>query len=89
MGHSERQKMGHACGGSRCEAPRPWLSGCRVASRILDHMSSDEHETENAADGLLPTLEVIEQQPLGQRAVAYAALLDELSRRLDSSPSQA
>ncbi|MCX6502197.1 MAG: hypothetical protein NT132_07310 [Microbacterium sp.] len=52
-------------------------------------MSSDEHETENAADGLLPTLEVIEQQPLGQRAVAYAALLDELSRRLDSSPSQA
>ncbi|MDQ1129026.1 hypothetical protein [Microbacterium sp. SORGH_AS_0888] len=43
----------------------------------------------NAADGLLPTLEVIEQQPLPQRAAAYAALLDDLSRRLESAPPTA
>ena len=42
-----------------------------------------------SADGLLPTLEVIEQQPLRERAAAYAALLDELTQRLDASPSQA
>ncbi len=53
-------------------------------------MPGDPNDPETAAaDGLLPTLEVIEQQPLAQRAAAYAALLDDLSQRLDSSPQQA
>ncbi|WP_460773296.1 hypothetical protein [Microbacterium sp. GXF7504] len=58
-------------------------------------MSSDAPEPapgapgQSAADGLLPALEVIEQQPLAQRAAGYAALLDELTQRLDSSPAQA
>jgi hypothetical protein len=42
-----------------------------------------------SADALLPTLEVIEQQPLSERAAAYAALLEELSRRLASAPPAA
>ena len=61
-----------------------------VGSRILEHMPGDTNDSDTAAaDGLLPTLEVIEQQPLAQRAAAYAALLDDLSQRLDSSPQQA
>lgn len=46
----------------------------------------------NAADvgarreDLLSTLEVIEEQPLAERATAYAALHDELARRLDAGP---
>ncbi|GAA1640623.1 hypothetical protein [Microbacterium flavum] len=46
----------------------------------------------NAADAgarredLLSTLEVIEEQPLAERATAYAALHDELARRLDAGP---
>ena len=35
---------------------------------------------------LVPALEVIEQQPLDQRADAYAALHDELARRLEATP---
>ncbi|KAA9085516.1 hypothetical protein F6B42_10345 [Microbacterium radiodurans] len=38
-------------------------------------------------DDLLSTLEVIEDQPLAERASAYASLHDELARRLDSGPS--
>jgi hypothetical protein len=42
-------------------------------------------ETTNApTDGLWSRLRLIEGQPLGSRADAYAALHDELSRRLDS-----
>ncbi|WP_200847044.1 hypothetical protein [Microbacterium sp. 18062] len=41
------------------------------------------------ADDLLPTLEVIEQQPLAARASAYAALLDDLARQLESGPPSA
>jgi hypothetical protein len=37
-------------------------------------------------DDLLSTLEVIEQQPLAERASAYAALHDDLARRLESGP---
>ncbi len=37
-------------------------------------------------EDLLSTLEVIEQQPLAERAPAYAALHDELARRLESGP---
>lgn len=48
-------------------------------------MSPDE-PAPNAADELLPAIEVIEQQPLAERAGAYAALLDGLAHRLDSTP---
>lgn len=37
-------------------------------------------------EDLLSALEVIEEQPLAERASAYAALHDELSRRLESGP---
>ncbi|ALJ20977.1 hypothetical protein [Microbacterium sp. No. 7] len=40
-------------------------------------------------EDLLSALEVIEQQPLDERAPAYAALHDELSRRLAESPRDA
>lgn len=45
----------------------------------------------DAADGrthedLLSALEVIEEQPLAERVTAYAALHDELARRLESGP---
>ncbi len=35
-------------------------------------------------DDLLSTLEVLEQQPLAERAAGYAALHDHLARRLES-----
>lgn len=37
---------------------------------------------------LLDRLRVIEDQPLAQRASAYAALHDELARRLEAGPAQ-
>ena len=37
-------------------------------------------------EDLLSALEVIEQQPLAERAPAYAALHDGLARRLESGP---
>lgn len=40
-------------------------------------------------EDLLSTLEVIEQQPLAERAGAYAALHDDLARRLESGPRDA
>ncbi|MFT4136142.1 MAG: hypothetical protein QM641_06510 [Microbacterium sp.] len=55
--------------------------------------SADEpggSKTADAADPdahLLSALEVIEQQPLAERAAAYAALHDELARRLESGPT--
>lgn len=52
----------------------------------------DGHETDaaaNGADDLLPALEVIEQQPLAARASAYAAVVDDLARRLESTPGGA
>lgn len=47
----------------------------------MDAENSDERR-----EDLLSTLEVIEGQPLAERAVAYAALHDELARRLESGP---
>ena len=37
-------------------------------------------------EDLLSALEVIEGQPLSERAAAYALLHDELARRLESGP---
>lgn len=49
---------------------------------------SDAHAAESAArrEDLLSALEVIEQQPLAERAAAYGALHDDLARRLESGP---
>ncbi|WEK15098.1 MAG: hypothetical protein P0Y48_02350 [Candidatus Microbacterium phytovorans] len=49
-------------------------------------MSMDAEDHEARREDLLSTLEVIEEQPLAERAVAYAALHDELARRLESGP---
>lgn len=38
-------------------------------------------------EDLLSALEVIEDQPLAERAAAYAALHEELARRLESGPT--
>jgi hypothetical protein len=51
-------------------------------------MSQDTESTEQAvADELIPRLRVIEQQPISERAPAYAALHDELARHLESGPT--
>ena len=39
-------------------------------------------------DYLLSALEVIEEQPLAERAAAYTALHDDLARRLESGPRE-
>lgn len=46
----------------------------------------DATDRDERQDDLLSTLEVIEGQPLSERAAAYAALHDELARRLESGP---
>ncbi|MFT4214163.1 MAG: hypothetical protein QM622_05235 [Microbacterium sp.] len=48
----------------------------------------EQHENANR-DDLLSALEVIEAQPLAERAAAYGALHDELTRRLESAPRDA
>lgn len=40
-----------------------------------------------ADDELISRLRVIESQPLAERAAAYAAVHDELARRLDAGPA--
>lgn len=47
---------------------------------------SPEHQRR---EDLLSAIEVIEQQSLAERAQAYAALHDELARRLEASPLDA
>ncbi|PZU43624.1 MAG: hypothetical protein DI566_14115 [Microbacterium sp.] len=47
---------------------------------------ADVSDAEARHDDLLSALEVIEQQPLAERANAYAALHDDLARRLESGP---
>lgn len=46
----------------------------------------DASDADSLREDLLSTLEVIEQQPLAERANAYSALHDELARRLESGP---
>lgn len=48
---------------------------------------ADGIAVEHWRDDLLSTLDVIEDQPIHDRAAAYAALHDELARRLDSGPA--
>lgn len=48
----------------------------------------DASDADARREDLLSTLDVIEQQPLAERAQAYAALHDDLSRRLESGPRE-
>ena len=50
-------------------------------------MSTEQvgREREDLDDALLPRLRVIEEQPLDQRAAAYAHVHDELTSRLEGS----
>lgn len=43
-------------------------------------------EPETTPDDLLSAIEVIEGQPLAERAAAYEALQDALARRLETEP---
>ncbi|SDQ74784.1 hypothetical protein SAMN04487847_2344 [Microbacterium sp. cf332] len=51
-----------------------------------EHAAS-ESAAEQWRDDLVSSLDVIEDQPLSERAASYAALHDELARRLDSGPT--
>jgi len=44
-------------------------------------------EQPGAESELIPRLRVIEQQPLAERAAAYAALHDEFAHDLESGPT--
>lgn len=46
------------------------------------------HDAGSAGSELISRLRIIESQPLPERAGAYAALHDELSRRLESGPAE-
>ena len=52
--------------------------------RIVEAMAMDEADARR--EDLLSALEVIEEQPLAERAAAYANLHDDLARRLESGP---
>ena len=45
-----------------------------------------DQDRDDSDDALVARLEVIEEQPLAERAAAYAALHDDLARRLESGP---
>lgn len=45
---------------------------------------SDPALSDDDGDELIPRLRIIEEQPLADRADAYAALHDELARRLEA-----
>ncbi len=47
----------------------------------------DASDPDARHEDLLSALDVIEGRPLSERAVAYAALHDDLARRLDSGSS--
>lgn len=51
-----------------------------MTAGIVDAMSTENQRR----DDLLSAIEVIEQQPLAERATAYGALHDELARRLEA-----
>lgn len=53
---------------------------------LFDVAPSGASHDEDQADGLTSRLSLIEAQPLAERAAAYAALHDDLSRRLDNAP---
>ncbi|MBM7828713.1 MULTISPECIES: hypothetical protein [Microbacterium] len=52
----------------------------------MDAADARDPDGHGRREDLLSALEVIEGQPLGERAAAYAALHDDLARRLESGP---
>lgn len=57
-------------------------SGARRVDASAETASGDD-------DGVISTLDVIESQPVTERAAGYAALHDELARRLDGAGAPA
>ncbi|MFT3798706.1 hypothetical protein [Microbacterium sp.] len=56
----------------------------------MDELHDDRNRDDLlSALEVIPVLEVIEAQPLAERAAAYGALHDELTRRLESGPRDA
>ncbi len=49
-------------------------------------MGDRDDPADDGSDDLVSALDVIEDQPLAQRAAGYAALHDELARRLEAAP---
>ncbi|MEN2742879.1 hypothetical protein ABCS02_34320 [Microbacterium sp. X-17] len=49
-------------------------------------MADRDELADDGSDDLMSALEVIEAQPLGQRAAGYAAMHDELARRIQTAP---
>lgn len=52
----------------------------------MSEQTSTQHSDPGEQDALWSRLRVIESQPLPERAAAYAAMHEELSRHLDSGP---
>lgn len=52
-------------------------------------MRPSDHESGSPGEGLVSRVRIIEEQPLAERAEAYAALHDELARRLEQAPGDA
>ncbi|WP_231560329.1 hypothetical protein, partial [Microbacterium hominis] len=57
-----------------------------ASATIVEGMSMNADDAHARREDLLSALEVIEEQPLAERATAYAALHDDLARRLESGP---
>jgi hypothetical protein len=51
-------------------------------------MSDPSSPADDAGYELISRLRIIEEQPLADRAAAYAGLHDELARRLESAPTE-
>lgn len=51
-------------------------------------MTDGEQAPPAVDDELISRIRIIESQPLAERAPAYAALHDELARRLESGPGR-
>ncbi|CCE75891.1 hypothetical protein [Clavibacter nebraskensis] len=49
----------------------------------------DEHDDRDVAEELVSRLQLIEEQPLGDRAAAFALLHDELRTRLEGGDGAA
>lgn len=59
--------------------------GEATADRDAGHPPADGAHTDDGE--LISRLRVIESQPLAARAAAYAALREDLARRLDAEPA--
>ncbi|GAA4062236.1 hypothetical protein GCM10023065_10980 [Microbacterium laevaniformans] len=57
-----------------------------ASATIVEGMSMNADDSHARREDLLSALEVIEEQPLAERAAAYVALHDDLARRLESGP---